>query len=70
MSLTKVQSQMIGNGTSSTAFNPGTPLYENTLTITTSYTITAGSSAMSVGPLTINSSVAITIPSGSKWVVL
>jgi len=61
---------MIGNGTSSTAFNPGTPLYENTLTITTSYTVTAGSSAMSVGPLTINSSVAIVIPSGSKWVVL
>jgi hypothetical protein len=70
MALTKVQSQMIGNGTSSTAFNPGTPLYENTLTITTSYTVTAGSSAMSVGPLTINSSVAIVIPSGSKWVVL
>ena len=70
MALTKVQSQMIGNGTSSTAFSPGTPLYENTLSVTTSYTITAGTSAMSVGPLTINSGVAITVPSGSKWVVL
>ena len=70
MALTKVQSQMIGNGTSSTAFNPGTPLYENTLTITTSYTVTAGSSAMSVGPVSISSGVAITVPSGSKWVVL
>jgi hypothetical protein len=70
MSLTKVQSQMIGNGTSSTAFNPGTPLYENTLSITSSYTITAGSSAMSVGPVSISSGVAITVPSGSKWVVL
>lgn len=70
MALTKVQSQMIGNGTSSTAFNPGTPLYENTLSITSSYTITAGSSAMSVGPVSISSGVAITVPSGSKWVVL
>ena len=61
---------MIGNGTSSTAFNPGTPLYENTLSITSSYTITAGSSAMSVGPVSISSGVAITVPSGSKWVVL
>ena len=69
MALTKVQPQMIGGG-SSVAFNPGTPIYENTLAITTSYTITAGSSAMSVGPLTINSGVAITVPAGSKWVVL
>lgn len=61
---------MIGSGTSSVAFNAGTPLYENTLSITTSYTITSGSSAMSVGPVSISSGVAITIPSGSKWVVL
>lgn len=70
MALTKVQSAMIGSGTSSVAFNAGTPLYENTLSITTSYTITSGSSAMSVGPVSISSGVAITIPSGSKWVVL
>ena len=70
MALTKVQSAMLGNGTSSVAFNAGTPLYENTLSITTSYTITAVSSAMSVGPVTINSGVSVTIPSGSKWAVL
>ena len=70
MALTKVQPQMIGGSSSAVAFAPGTPLYENTLSVTTSYTITAGSSAMSVGPLTINSGVAITVPSGSKWVVL
>lgn len=61
---------MIGNGTSGVAFNPNTPIYENTLSITTSYTITAGTSAMSVGPISISSGVAITIPSGSKWAVL
>jgi hypothetical protein len=70
MPITTVQNTMIGSSTSVTALSPVVPLYENTRTVTTSYTITAGSSAMSVGPLTINSSVAIVIPSGSKWVVL
>jgi len=70
MPITKVQNTMIGTSSNVTVLAPTVPLYENTLTVTTSYTITAGSSAMSVGPLTINSSVAIVIPSGSKWVVL
>jgi hypothetical protein len=70
MPITTVQNTMIGSSTSVTALSPVVPLYENTRTITTSYTITNGSSAMSVGPLTINSGVAITIPSTSKWVVL
>lgn len=70
MALTKVQNTMIGTSSNVTVLAPAVPLYENTLTVTTSYTITAGSSAMSVGPLTINSGVAITIPSNSKWVVL
>lgn len=70
MALTKVQPQMIGGSSSAVAFNPGTPIYENTLSITTSYTLTAGTSAMSVGPITINSGVSVTIPSGSKWAVL
>ena len=61
---------MIGTSSNVTVLAPAVPLYENTLTVTTSYTITTGSSAMSVGPLTINSGVNITVPSGSKWVVL
>ena len=69
MSLTKVQAQMVGGG-SGQAFAPSTPIYENTQTVTTSYTITSGSSAMSTGPITINSGVTVTIPSGSRWVVL
>ena len=43
---------------------------ENSLIITTSYSITAGKSAMSTGPITLNAGVTITVPSGSKWVVL
>jgi hypothetical protein len=61
MALTKVQNLMIGGGT---------PITENTQTIATSYTITTGSSAMSTGPITINSGVSVTIPSGSRWVIL
>jgi hypothetical protein len=43
---------------------------ENTYTITTSSTVTDGSNAISVGPLTINSGVSVTVPSGSRWLVL
>jgi hypothetical protein len=69
MPLTKVQTAMIGGG-SSTAFAPGVPVYENTQTISSNYTITSGSSAMSSGPITIASGVSVTIPSGSRWVIL
>jgi hypothetical protein len=43
---------------------------ENSLTVTQNYTITAGKSASSVGDLTINSGVTVTVPSGSRWVIL
>jgi cytoskeletal protein CcmA (bactofilin family) len=43
---------------------------ENSLTVTTDYTITTGKSASSVGDLTIDSGVTVTIPSGSRWVIL
>jgi len=70
MSLTKVQSAMIGGGTGSIAFAPGVPVYENTQTISSNYAIPSGSSAMSVGPITIDSGVSVTIPSGSRWAIL
>ena len=69
MPLTKVQSAMIGGGTD-IAFAPGVPVYENTQTISSNYTIPTGSSAMSVGPITLANGVSVTIPSGSRWVVL
>ena len=43
---------------------------ENSRTITTSYTLTTGRSSSSVGPVTLNSGVVVTLPSGAKWVVL
>lgn len=42
----------------------------NDKVVTTSYTIAATKNANSVGPLTINSGVVITVSSGSRWVVL
>jgi hypothetical protein len=44
--------------------------FENSLTVTTDYTTTAGKSASSTGDITINSGVTVTIPSGSRWVIL
>jgi hypothetical protein len=55
---------------SNTALVTGAPMYENTKTVTTTYSITSGSCAMSTGPITLNAGVTVTLPSGSRWVVL
>lgn len=41
----------------------------NSATISASYSIPSGSNALSAGPITINSGVTVTIPTGSVWVV-
>lgn len=43
---------------------------ENTTTVTTSYSLPTGKNAMSVGAITINSGVSVTVPSGQRWVIL
>ena len=43
---------------------------ENSRVVTTNYTIPVGKSAESVGPITINSGITVTISSGERWVVL
>ena len=42
----------------------------NSKTVSASYTIASGDSAMSTGPMTVASGQAVTISSGSRWVVL
>jgi hypothetical protein len=42
----------------------------NGKTVTTSYSIPSGKNAMSVGPITVSSGQTVTVPSGSRWVVL
>jgi hypothetical protein len=43
---------------------------QNGQTVTTSYTIPTNFNASSVGPIAINSGAVITIPSGSRWLIL
>ena len=44
--------------------------YENSTTVTTSYSITSNKNAMSAGPISINNSVTVTVPSGSVWTIV
>jgi len=44
--------------------------YENSQTVTTNYTLTAGKNAISAGPITINSGVTVTVPSGQSWSIV
>jgi hypothetical protein len=48
----------------------GGVIYENSQTVTSNYTITAGKNGFSVGPITIDSGVAVTVPSGSVWTII
>jgi hypothetical protein len=43
---------------------------ENSSSITVSSTINAGNNAMSSGPVTIADGVSVTVPDGSRWVVI
>ena len=43
---------------------------ENARVVTTNYTLSTGKSAESVGPITIDSGVTVTIPSDERWVIL
>ena len=44
--------------------------YENGQTVTTNYTLSTNKNAVTAGPVSINSGVTVTIPSGSSWVVV
>ena len=43
---------------------------ENSQVVTASYQIPVGKNASTVSPITINGGVVVTVPSGSRWVVL
>ena len=44
--------------------------YENSQVVNNSYTITSGKNAMTTGDITIAAGVTVTVPSGSRWVIL
>ena len=43
---------------------------ENSLVVTTDYTLTTGKNAISAGPIQIDSGVEVTIPTGQRWIIL
>jgi hypothetical protein len=43
---------------------------ENGVTVTTNYTLSTNKNAESVGPITVNSGVTITVPANQRWVIL
>lgn len=62
-----------GAGTLSWATASGggsSTILENDSTISTSYTLTTGKNGLSVGPVTINTGVAVTVPTDHRWVVI
>lgn len=44
--------------------------YENSQTVTADYTISTNKNAMTAGPVSINSGITVTVPSGSSWVIV
>ena len=53
-----------------TGASAGGVIWENSLVVSSSYTLTAGKNGFSVGPITINSGASVTVPSGQRWVVI
>jgi len=53
----------------SSVLTAGNGIVVNSQTVATSYTIAAGYSGMSAGPVTVASGQSVTISSGSRWVV-
>jgi hypothetical protein len=44
-------------------------MYENSLVVTSNYTLSSGKNAMSVGPIAVAGGVTVTIPSGQRWII-
>jgi hypothetical protein len=62
-------SQDIGITSDSDANTTTKGLYEHAHTITVDHTINSGNNALTAGPITLDTGVSITIPTGSTWVV-
>jgi hypothetical protein len=70
------QTIVYNSGTSS--FEPGVAggntttfgLWENANTISANYTIGTDANAVSAGPITVDTGVTVTVPTGSRWVVV
>jgi hypothetical protein len=57
-------------GGGATGGGSDTVFFENDQTVTADYTITTNKNAMSAGPVTVNSGITVTVPSGSRWTIV
>lgn len=60
----------VGGGGGATGGGNDQVFYENGQTVTTNYTISSSTNAMATGPITINSGVSVTVPTGGRLVIL
>ena len=72
-------SSFIGDGSSLSNLPAGAPVggattntvfFENDTAVAVNYQITSGKNAMSAGPISINTGIAVTVPSGSSWTIV
>ena len=64
-----VDNAVAGGGAGAVGGGSDEIFYENDQTVTTSYTISTGKNAMTAGPVTVNTGITVTIPTGSAWVI-
>lgn len=70
-----LSSNALGSGTGfkitvNTVTAQNNTFFENENAITTDYKVRSNHNAMTIGTVTVNSGVSVTVPSGSRWVVL
>ena len=65
-----VNLDQVGTTALAPQFASSNGLLVNSLTVGASYSMPSGYSALSVGPITVSSGATVTVPSGSRWVVL
>ena len=58
------------NATVPTGGGSNQAFYLNDITITANYTIPVGKNAGTFGPVTVNSGISVTVPTGSTWTVV
>ena len=58
----------VGGGATGGGYNA--VFHENDQTVTDDYTLSTGKNAVSAGPITVNSGVTVTVPSGQTWTIV
>ena len=64
------QSVSSGSGAGAVGGGGDQVFYENDIVVHSNYTITTNKNAMSAGPITVDSGVVVTVPSGSTYTIV